>query len=98
VPDVAGCEDVAPLSYPVPTLDVLDEYGFALEIEIEPREWEKGKILRVVFGDERGKRIDPESHFAVIMDDIQRQATAKYGPEYDPANRKRPPQYVYQGE
>lgn len=98
VPDVPGCEGVQPLSYPVPTLDILDDYGFSLAVEIEPREWERDRILRVVFGDEPERRIDPQEHFAIIMDDIQREATARYGPQYDPANRRQEPLYVYTGE
>ncbi len=96
VPEVAACPEAEPLSYPVPTLDVLHEYGFSLTLEIEPREWEKGKILRVAFGDQPGKRINPETHLAVIMDHIQREAAAKYGPEDDPDNPDT--QYVHTGE
>lgn len=92
VPDVAACPEAEPLSYPIPTLDVLHEYGFSLTLEIEPREWEKGKILRVALGDEPGKGIHPETHLAVIMDHIQREAAAKYGPEYHPDNQET--QYV----
>ncbi|MGE5295572.1 MAG: DUF4056 domain-containing protein [Solirubrobacterales bacterium] len=98
VPHVTQCPDAEPLSYPVPTLDILTEYGFSVKHEIEPHEWEKNKILRVALGDEPGKRIDPQVHMAIIMDHIQRQAAAKYGPEYDPDNRQREPQYVYTGK
>ena len=95
---MSQCPDAEPLSYPIPTLDVLSEYGFSLTHEIEPREWEKGKILRIAFGDEPRKRIDPRGHIAIIMDHIQREAAAKYGPEYDPDNHRREPQYVYTGK
>jgi hypothetical protein len=98
VPGEGSCPDAEPLSYPVPTLDVLSEYGFTLKHEIEPREWEKGKILRVVFGDKPGKRIDPQADIALLMDDIQRKAAAKYGPEYDPDNQRHEPRYVYTGK
>ena len=94
VPSVSQCPDAEPLSYPVPTLDVLAEYGFSLKHEIEPREWEKGKILRIAFGDEPQKRIDPQVHMAIIMDQIQREAAAKYGPEYHPDNQQHETQYV----
>lgn len=98
VPEVSQCPGAEPLSYPVPTLDALGEYGFSLTLEIEPHEWEKDKILHVAFGDEPRKRINPEAHLAIIMEQIQREAAAKYGPEYDPDNRRREPQYVYTGK
>jgi hypothetical protein len=97
VPNVPQCPDAEPQSYPVPTLDVLAEYGFSVTVEIEPREWEKGRILRAAFGDEPQKRVNPETHLAIIMDHIQREAAAKYGPEYDPDNRRNGPQFVRTG-
>ena len=84
IPDVAVCPGAEPLPYPVPTLDVLCKYGFSATLEIEPHEWERHKILQVVYGDEPGKRINPDAHFALIMNDIRRQAVAMYGPEYEP--------------
>ncbi|MBP7051473.1 MAG: DUF4056 domain-containing protein [Phycisphaerae bacterium] len=84
VPNASSCPQAQPQSYPVPTLDALSNYGFTVTVEIEPREWEKDKILRAAFGDERQKRIDPTVHLAIIMDHIQREAAAKYGPQYEP--------------
>ncbi len=97
VPDVPQCPGARPQSYPIPTLEVLGEYGFSAKIEVEPREWEKGKILRVAFGDEPHKRVEVETHLAIIMDEIQREAAAKYGPEYEPDGRLRGLQYVRTG-
>jgi hypothetical protein len=85
VPGVVECPGVQPVSYPVPDLDVLEEYGFSVTLEIEPHEWEKNKILRIVHQD---KRINPQLHFAQIMDHMRRQAAARYGPEYDPDRDK----------
>ncbi len=85
IPQVAECPDAEPISYPVPRLDSLAQYDFAAKVEIEPHEWESGKILRLVYGDQPQKRIKPEEHFAVIMNDIRREAVAMYGPEYEPA-------------
>jgi hypothetical protein len=85
IPQVAECPDAEPMSYPVPRLDVLAQYSFAAKVEIEPHEWESGKILRLVCGDQPQKRINPEEHFALIMNDIRREAVAMYGPEYEPA-------------
>jgi hypothetical protein len=97
VPNVPGCAECAgaePVSYPVPTLDILEEYGFSVTVEIEPHEWEKDKILRIV---NENKRVNPEVHFPTIMDHMRRQATARYGPEYDP-DRDNDPHYVYQAK
>ena len=85
VPSVAGCEGVEPLPYPVPSLDFLSEYGFRVKLEIEPREMEKGKILRIVYLDkaEDKERIEPAVHFAVIMESIKEEAIEKYGSNVD---------------
>jgi hypothetical protein len=85
VPNVSACPGAEPLPYPVPTLDVLSKYGFSAKLEIEPHEWEREKILQIVYGNKPGKRIIPEEHFALIMNNIRRQAVAMYGPEYEPA-------------
>ena len=80
VPDVAECPDAQPQSYPAPSLDFLSEYGFSVKFEIEPRELEKGKILKIVYPDrkDRKKRIRPEVHFAPIMERIRQEAVRKY--------------------
>ncbi len=85
IPSVSGCEGTDVQTYPVPNLDFLSEYGFSMKLEIEPREWEKGKILRAVYpdGKKRKKRIEPIVHFAPIMDRIKAEAAEKYG--YDVA-------------
>lgn len=90
VPEVSTCPDAQPLPLPVPRLDVLAQYGFSVKTEIEPHEWEKDKILRVVYGNRPQNRIIPDQQFALIMDDIRQQATAKYGPEYTPSYAVRP--------
>ncbi len=81
IPNVPGCEGAEPISYPAPTLDALSQYGFSAAVEIRPREWEKNKVLRIVYPDKKGKRIIPTEHFAKIMAQIRREAEAKYGPE-----------------
>jgi len=81
LPHVPSCEDAEPVSYPVPTLDGPAEHGFAVAVEIEPREWEKNKVLRIVYPDRKGKRIQPERHFPPIMAQIRREAEARYGAE-----------------
>jgi len=48
-----------------------------MKYEIEPREWEKGKILKIVYPDGGGKMIYPEKHFPKIVDYVKRQAIEK---------------------
>jgi hypothetical protein len=90
VPEVSECPEAEPVSYPVPTLEVLAKYGFSAKLEIEPHEWERDRILRIVHGDGPGKRINPEEHFAIIMDHIRQEAAARYGPEYGPDRDVKP--------
>ena len=82
IPDVCECPDAEPVSYPVPTLDELSDHGFSAHVEIEPHEWEKDKILRIVHDDKDAKRVKPAIHFEPIMAQIRREATAKYGPAF----------------
>lgn len=83
VPNVPTCPNAEPLSYPAPQLDVLAKHGFAMTLEIEPHEWESGKILRIAYGGSKpGKRINPERHFPVIMEYMRQAATALY-PEFN---------------
>jgi len=81
IPLVPECESAEPVAYPVPTLDLLYEHGFSMKLEIEPRVWEKGKILRIVYPDkkERKNRIEPAIHFITIMNYIKEDAVKRYG-------------------
>jgi len=81
VPDICECEGAKAQPYRVPTLDCLRQYGFLMKLEIEPREWEKHRILSILYPDRetKGKRIEPVKHFAVIMSRIMEEAEKKYG-------------------
>jgi hypothetical protein len=68
------CEGAKPLSYPVPTLNTLAKYGFAMTLEVEPREFEKDKILKIVCPDGKGKRIQLATQLPLIMDYITKDA------------------------
>lgn len=81
LPNVPGCEGAEPVSYPIPTLDALAQYGFAAAVDIEPREWERNRVLRIIYPDKKGKHIIPTEHFPIIMAQIRKEAEAKYGPE-----------------
>jgi len=77
-----GLATAQPASIPLPNMKVLEQYGFKFKLEIEPREFEKNKILRIVYPNRKTakKRINPEIHFKVIMDAIVKAAVARYGP------------------
>ncbi len=62
-----ACGDPEPVMYRVPRLEDTQQYGFDVSIEIEPREWERDKILSIVYPDGHGKRIIPEKHLPYIM-------------------------------
>ena len=89
------CQKARPRPYPAPDSDV-SRYGFSMEYHIIPREFERGKILRIVYPNGKGKTIKPAVHFVPIMAHIREVAIKKYGPEvataYDPDRiRKRKP-------
>lgn len=84
IPGLAECEGAVPQEYPAPTLATVQEQGFSIRFEIEPREWERGRILRIVQGDnDRSRRIEPARHFAPIVEYIRGQAVARYGSQVD---------------
>jgi len=81
LPVLSNCGGQEVQLYPIPDPDFLCEYGFSLKFEIEPREWEKGKILKIVYTEakERRKRLEPAIHFSVIMDYIKKDAVRRFG-------------------
>ncbi|HSW01560.1 MAG TPA: DUF4056 domain-containing protein [Sedimentisphaerales bacterium] len=84
IPDLADCDGAIPQEYPAPTLSGVEQRGFSICFEIEPKEWERKKILRIVRGDnERTERIEPARHFGAIIECIRGQAVARYGPFVD---------------
>ncbi len=83
VPSLRECACVQAQPYPVPNVELLRKYGFSARFEIEPREWERDKILSIVYPDKktRKKRIEPARQFGVIMAAIRKQAEERYGPD-----------------
>jgi hypothetical protein len=75
VPGVCGY--ARPKSYPVPGLEELHKYGFAMNLEIEPKEFEKGKILKIIYPNGGGKRVRLPEHLAVVMHYIEADAEKK---------------------
>jgi Protein of unknown function (DUF4056) len=76
------CKTDQVVLYPVPSSDV-SRYGFSMDYEIFPREYEKKKLLRIVYPHRMGKTIKPAIHFAPIMARIKKSAVRKYGTEVD---------------
>lgn len=88
VPGMCECEGAQAQPYPVPTIDSLSEYGFSMEVELEPRVWETNKILSIVYQDdkERKNRIEPDKDFASIMAYIKEDASKRFGYDVDLSN------------
>jgi hypothetical protein len=78
-----GCEnqDDTPLEIKAPSTDFLNEFGFSMKFEIEPREWERHKILEIIYPepDSAVERIDPRLHFVKILEHIKQADAQKYG-------------------
>jgi hypothetical protein len=85
VSGMTECSSEAPALHGVPDLSSLGGYGFSARLEIEPREWERKEILRIVYPDrkERTGRIEPAKHFGPIMEGIRARAIQRYGPYVD---------------
>lgn len=81
VPSLDECPHAEPHDYPTPNLDFLADYGFSVKLEIELKEVERKKILKVVYPGykKRPKRIEPALHFGAIMAHIERDAEKKFG-------------------
>jgi hypothetical protein len=81
IPTVGSCENVSARSYCVPTLDFLETYGFSIKFRIEPKVWEKKRILRIAFGRDykESRFLDPDEGFEKIMAYIEQEAISKYG-------------------
>lgn len=67
------CEGALPRSYPTPTLESLDKYGFQMTLEVEPREFEKDAILKVACPQPGCKRIPLPAGLPAIMEHIEKQ-------------------------
>jgi hypothetical protein len=68
------CKNARPELLPVPTLDEVLKYGFIVNLEIEPREFERGKILALIYPDGGGKIVRPAEHLPIVMDYIEKDA------------------------
>ncbi len=71
------CDGAQPQSYPVPTLDKFNEYEFAMDLAVEPKEFEKGKILKLIYPNGGQERIRPAEQLPIVMEFIKKEALEK---------------------
>ena len=71
------CDGTLPKSYPVPALDKFNGYGFVLDLIVEPKEFEKEKIFRLVYPNGGKKTLHLSEHLPIVMDFIKKQAIEK---------------------
>jgi hypothetical protein len=85
VPSLDECRGATPRSYPTPSLGLLEVHGFAMRLEIAPKEFERDKMLTIVYPDRKTRRdrLEPARHFAPIMARIRQEARERYGPQVD---------------
>ena len=79
VPEIPDCNAVKVKRLVVPDLESIGKYGFSAKLEIEPREWEKNKILGVAYPkkENKAKRIEPAKHFPLVMNYIENDAESR---------------------
>ncbi len=85
------CDGAIARSHPVPNLEFLADYGFSMELQIDPKVWEEDKIFKVVYQDNKTehKYIEPDKHFPQIMSEIQQtQKMLLSAQNYKPAPRR----------
>jgi hypothetical protein len=82
------CENAQPHSIPIPKLDAFKRYGFSMLFEVEPKEFEKNVILKIVYPDGGGKRIELPRYLPDIMDTVEKEAIHRGYVLADPNNGK----------
>jgi hypothetical protein len=89
IPSVCECEGAKAQSLPIPNLGSLSDNGFSVTLEIQPNIREEDAILDIVNrdGNRRSNRIEPSTHFALIMDYVREDAINTYGPDVDTSLR-----------
>lgn len=80
------CDNTEAASIAVPNIDFLSEYGFSIDVKIEPKVRVKQKLLRIVYPDGKGKFIVPSKHFPELMKDIIKKEKLRNGPQVDVPN------------
>ncbi|OHB54331.1 MAG: hypothetical protein A2Y07_02705 [Planctomycetes bacterium GWF2_50_10] len=65
------CPDAVPKLYPVPDSKLVEQYGFRVKLEIEPRVFEKKQICNSIDLDSNC-RIVPNVHFPLIISNLKK--------------------------
>ncbi len=73
------CQEAEPQPYPAPQLDVVEQYGIGVTLEVEPREFERDRILRIVYPDGGENRINIHEALPVIMAAIEQEIIEEHG-------------------
>ena len=64
------CSNKKPLSYPVPTLNIPEQYGFSINVKIKPKIMEEHKLFKAIDPNGDTKYIVPSRDFPKLMKDI----------------------------
>jgi hypothetical protein len=72
------CYDAKPEPLAVPSTDLLEIYGFSIKHNIYPNEWERDKILKVIYPDGSGRCVVPEKDFPIYIEYIKKQAVEEH--------------------
>lgn len=75
--------DAKPLPLAVPDLSMLKQYGISMKYQIEPTEWGKNRLLKVVYPDSKETLIEPAKHYSIILKCIKDQALERYGCKFE---------------
>jgi hypothetical protein len=68
------CSDAEPQAWPVPSMDIVSQQGFAVEVQMEPRIWQQSRIYHDIGLQDTQSRIRPDVHFPEIMAHIKSEA------------------------
>jgi hypothetical protein len=72
------CEGAEPKPLPVPTLEKFKKYGFDMDLRVEPKEFERDKILDVIYPNRAApEKIRPDKNLPEIMDYINKEIEEK---------------------
>jgi hypothetical protein len=74
------CRNTKPLPYAVPNLSVPKQYGFSIDVKIEPKIMEEHKLFKAVNPNTDGKYIVPSRDFPKLMKDITKKEIKRNGP------------------
>lgn len=82
------CKDAQPESLPIPELNAFNRYGFKMSFTVVPKEFEKDHILRIIYPNGGGCRINLTTDLPVIMEAVKREAVRRGYVLSDPNDEK----------